>query len=123
MQIHRINSANIYAANAVSMKAKTTNQTVLKDFNKLLKLNDVIINAKLSPNGNGKYKTSIELAKEDPYRYGTVPVTDEEGYAITGFGENINDAIINLLKTYKNKDVYCSKNGGIPVLTMPDYKV
>ena len=124
MQISKINStANIYASRAVSMKARMSNQAALKDFNKILKSNNIMMTAKLNPDGKGNYRTAIELAKEDLYGYGTVPVTDADGYAITGEGKNVNEAVLEMLKNYRNENVYCVKSGAYPVLKMPGYLI
>ena len=124
MQISKINStANIYASRTISMKAKMSTQAALKDFNKMLKSNNIMLTANLKPDGKGNFKTTVELAKEDLYGYGTIPVTDADGYAVTGEGENVNEAILDVLKSYKNEDVYCAKNGAQSVLKLPSYLI
>ena len=121
MQITKINSANIYAAKAVSMKSRMSNQSALRDFNQLLNRKDVILNASLRPDGKGRFQTTIELAKENPFTYGKDPVTDDEGYAISGSGASVNEAILDMLRTYKNQDVYYCKSGSTPIFKMPNY--
>ena len=130
-----MNVANLYAAeyekptHRPNVKNIKSSEAKLKNFNSLLKQNNVVLNAQLKPNGNGTYSVSkLELAKENPLGHSgeTVPITDDkgvEGYTVSSEGKSLNDALLNMIECYKGQALYCSRNGSTPIFSVPNYDI
>ena len=103
MKINSISSSGIYARNAIAMKARKSDEAILRDFKNFMKENGFVLNATLSPRDKGFYYT-IELSKNRGYEL--TPVTDEDGYGVNASGKTLNEAILGMAKDYSGRDVY-----------------
>ena len=118
MQIYKFDNLNRYSANSIPMRARKTTPAIIKDFHNFMRSNQLIINAKLTPMGNGEFYYDIELSK--PTLYGTTPITDETGYAMSATGSNLNEAIVDMATKYKGQNAYLN-TGSVQHCKMPSF--
>ena len=115
MKINSIGTAGIYAKNAVAMKARKSDEAIIRDFKNFMKDNSLVLNATLTPSNSGFY-SEIELAKKRGYN--TVHVTDEDGYGVNSAGRNLNEAILDIAKKYSGQKLYIN-SGSLESFTAP----
>ena len=120
MNISSINqTSNIYSR-SVSMKAKMTPAAALKNFNNVLKSNNIVINAQYEPAGNGSYNVDVTLAKTNQYFGSNTTINDSDGYPVCANGKNISEALINLMRSYSGQNLYATNDSSSPALKMPN---
>ena len=117
MRINSISSSGIYAAKAVSMKAMKSEAAIIRDFKNFMKSNNLVLTATLTPAKSG-FVHEIELAKKQGYNL--TPVTDEDLYSVKSCGNSLNEAIVDMAKSYRGKEVYIN-SGNIEQFTIPKF--
>ena len=107
MKVNSINSSGIYAARAVAMKAKMADSAVIREFKNFMADNNLALNAVLTPTKSG-FNYELELSKKQGYNI--APVTDEDLYAVKSYGSTLNEALLDMAKTYRGKEVYLNSD-------------
>ena len=103
MKLNSISFAGIYANNAVAMKARKSNDAILRDFKNFMKNKNLVLNATITPNGKELYY-EIELSKKRGYEL--TPITDEDGYGVIASGRTLNEAILDMANNYSGRELY-----------------
>ena len=115
MKINSISSSGIYAQNAVAMKARKSDDAILRDFKNFMKDKNLVLTATLNPNNTG-FSAEVELAKRRGYN--TVHVTDEDGYGVNSTGRTLNEAVLEMAKKYSGQELYIN-SGSLESFVVP----
>ena len=116
MKLNCISTAGIYSANAIAMKAKKADDATIRDFKKFMKEKNLVLNATLTPSSKGFY-TEIELSKKQGYSL--AHVTDDNGYGVCATGLSLKDAILEMARSYRGKEVYIN-SGNVEKFKIPN---
>ena len=115
MRINNISTTGIYAQNTVAMKARKSNEAVIRDFKKFMKDKNLVLNATITPLDKG-FNIETELSKKQGYSL--VHVCDENCYGVNSSGRTINDAILDMAKKYSGHTLNIS-SGCFDIFKVP----